>query len=128
MEKVEYKGWSNCVRLSNDLVDLIATTDVGPRIIRFGFVGGENEFKEYEDMMGQTGGDEWRTYGGHRLWHAPEVQPRTYFPDNAPISERHLLQQASGYVEMFNQIFYVYQSVFHFATFAPACFSAASSI
>src|SRR5581483_3541573 len=28
---------------------------------------------------------EWRIYGGHRLWHAPESQPRTYFPDNVPV-------------------------------------------
>jgi hypothetical protein len=90
MEKINYKGWPNCVRLSNEVVDLIATTDVGPRIIRFGFVGEDNEFKEYEDMLGETGGDEWRIYGGHRLWHAPEVQPRTYFPDNEPIKvEKH---------------------------------------
>ena len=24
-------------------------------------------------------------YGGHRLWHSPEVAPRTYAPDNAPV-------------------------------------------
>ena len=85
MEKIRYGGWPNCYRLSNDIVDLIVTTDVGPRVIRFGFVGQDNEFKEYEEMMGQTGGDEWRIYGGHRLWHAPEVRSRTYFPDNGPV-------------------------------------------
>jgi hypothetical protein len=85
MEKQEYKGWPNCYRLANDLVDLIITADVGPRIIRFGFVGDDNEFKEYEDMLGKTGGDKWRIYGGHRLWHAPENDPRTYYPDNAPV-------------------------------------------
>ena len=85
MENVEYKGWKRCVRLSNDVVDLIITGDVGPRIIRFGFVGKENEFKEYPDMVGKTGGDEWRIYGGHRFWHAPEQKPRTYYPDNDPV-------------------------------------------
>jgi hypothetical protein len=85
MEKVSYRGWPNCYRLSNGLVDLIVTADVGPRIIRFGFVGQDNEFKEYEDMVGKTGGDEWLLYGGHRLWHAPEAQPRSYFPDNGPV-------------------------------------------
>ena len=29
-------------------------------------------FKEYDEQMGKTGGDEWRIYGGHRLWIAPE--------------------------------------------------------
>lgn len=85
MEKINYKGWPNSYRLSNDLVDLVVLTDVGPRIIRFGFIGEENEFKEYEEMRGKIGGDEWRIYGGHRLWHAPEIIPRTYFPDNSPV-------------------------------------------
>ena len=96
MEKVNYKGWPHCYRLSNGIVDLIVTTDVGPRVIRFGFVGGDNEFKEYEEMLGQTGGDEWRSYGGHRLWHAPEVQARTYFPDNAPV----VAEQHEGFVRL----------------------------
>ncbi|MBI5305423.1 MAG: hypothetical protein HY868_25060 [Chloroflexi bacterium] len=84
IEQINYQGW-NCCRASNEIVDAIATLDVGPRIIRFGFVGEANEFKEYADQLGKTGGDEWRIYGGHRLWHAPEVLPRTYAPDNSPI-------------------------------------------
>lgn len=85
MEKVAYGGWPNCVKLTNGKIELIATTDVGPRIIRFGFVGGQNLFKEYEAMMGKTGAKEWMIYGGHRLWHAPEAMPRTYWPDNTPV-------------------------------------------
>jgi hypothetical protein len=85
MEKTPYGGWPNCVRLTNGTVELIATTDVGPRIIRLAFAGGQNMFKEFPDMIGKTGGDEWRIYGGHRFWSAPEAKPRTYFPDNAPV-------------------------------------------
>ena len=85
MQITPYGGWPNCVHLSNGQVELIATTDVGPRIIRFGFVGGENELVEFSDDMGQIGGDTWRSFGGHRLWHAPEIMPRTYAPDNSPI-------------------------------------------
>ena len=90
VDKEAYGGWQNCYRLSNGVIDLLVTTDVGLRILRFGFVGEENEFKEYEDMMGRTGGDGWRIYGGHRLWHAPESRPRTYYPDNSPVElEQH---------------------------------------
>jgi len=85
MEKVAYGGWTNCIKLSNGEIELIATADVGPRIIRFGFVGGQNLFKEYDEFMGKTGGDEWMIFGGHRLWHAPEAKPRTYWPDNNPV-------------------------------------------
>lgn len=85
MPKTPYGGWPNCVRLANEKIELVATTDVGPRIIRLGFTGGENLLKEVPDQMGQTGGDEWRSYGGHRFWHAPEEMPRSYAPDNSPI-------------------------------------------
>ena len=85
MDKVSYGGWPNCVKLSNDQIELIATTDVGPRIIRFGYVGGQNLFTECKDQLGKTGGDKWRSYGGHRLWHGPEDPQRTYYPDNSPI-------------------------------------------
>lgn len=85
IEKVEYEGWPNCYRISNGTVELIATSDVGPRIIRYAFVGGENIFGVFAETLGKTGGPEWRSYGGHRLWHAPEVRPRTYHPDNEPV-------------------------------------------
>ncbi|MEM2592895.1 MAG: hypothetical protein QXI60_09940, partial [Thermofilaceae archaeon] len=93
-----YNGWRECLRLSDGVWELIAPTQVGPRIIRFGFVGGQNLFWEHPDQQGETGGDEWRIYGGHRLWHAPEHPVRTYAPDNAPIEwdwngERLLLRQ-----------------------------------
>ena len=77
IERIEYGGWPNCYRFSNQRIELIITTDVGPRVIRLGFVGQDNEFKEYPDMLGQTGGKEWRIYSGHRFWHAPEQQDRT---------------------------------------------------
>lgn len=85
MEVKPYGGWDNCIYMTNGKIELVATTDVGPRIIRFGFVGGENVFQEFANDLGQTGGDAWRPYGGHRLWHAPEAMPRTYGPDNNPV-------------------------------------------
>jgi hypothetical protein len=88
LEKTEYKGWPNCYRMGNGKIELIATTDVGPRVIRLGTPGGPNMFKEFPEMIGQTGGDEWKIYGGHRLWHSPEAKPRSYIPDNSPVEAR----------------------------------------
>lgn len=85
MEKIRYGGWENCYRIANDQIELILTGDVGPRIIRFGFLNEENMFKEYADQLGRTQSDEWLNFGGHRFWHAPEVFPRTYYPDVEPV-------------------------------------------
>jgi len=85
MEKINYGGWENCYRLSNDRIELIVTGDVGPRIIRFGFIGKNNLFKEFPEQLGKTESDEWLSFGGHRLWHSPESLTRTYYPDLEPI-------------------------------------------
>jgi hypothetical protein len=62
IERCAYKGWQHCLYVSNGVVKLIITLDVGPRIIRFGFVGGDNQFCEFRDQLGKTGGNEWRIY------------------------------------------------------------------
>src|SRR5256884_9116409 len=54
VEKIAYKGWRNCYQVSNGEVALVVTSDVGPRIISFGFVGGQNLFKEFSDQLGGT--------------------------------------------------------------------------
>ena len=56
IQKIPYGGWKNCVQITNDLVDLIVTSDIGPRIIRYGFIGQANEFCEIESARGLTAG------------------------------------------------------------------------
>ncbi|MBN2021671.1 MAG: hypothetical protein JW809_02670 [Pirellulales bacterium] len=85
IETVKYGGWDNCLRVANDAVELILTTDVGPRVIRYGFVGKENEFFEDPEQMGKTDSEEWLAFGGHRLWLAPEAKPRSYHPDSKKV-------------------------------------------
>lgn len=85
MQVVEYRGWPNNLLLSNGDVELIATLDVGPRVIAYRLPGGFNVMKNYDAMMGGTGEAEWQIRGGHRFWLAPEDLTRTYFPDNRPV-------------------------------------------
>lgn len=85
VEKTAYKGWANCYRVSNGEVELVVTADVGPRIIRFGFVGGQNLFKEFSEQLGKTGETEFQLRGGHRVWKAPEDPIATWAPDNVPV-------------------------------------------
>ena len=85
MEKVNYLGQPNCYRLSNEIVEAIVATDIGPRILRYGFLGGENILGEFPDLKVTSELGEWTAYGGHRLWTAPEAMPRTYSPDSLPV-------------------------------------------
>jgi hypothetical protein len=85
LEQIAFAGWPHCIRLANAAIELVVTTDVGPRVIYCGLPGGENEFAVFPAQLGRTGDGEWLPYGGHRLWHAPESMPRTYEPDNSPL-------------------------------------------
>ncbi len=85
VDTIEYKGWKNNVRLRNGDIELIATLDVGPRIISYRLREGKNVFKEYADQLGKSGEKDWQIRGGHRLWIGPEDRTRTYALDNGPV-------------------------------------------
>jgi hypothetical protein len=85
VEKMQYKGWHNCYRVTNGEIELVVTGDVGPRIIRFGFVGGQNLFKEFPDQLGKSGEEKFQLRGGDRVWKAPEDPIATWAPDNVPV-------------------------------------------
>ncbi len=83
--ETEYKNFGKCVCIENGMIKLMATIDVGPRIIYFGLCGNENIFfedfdREFYEM--NKGYGIWYAYGGHRLWSAPETMSETYLPDN----------------------------------------------
>jgi len=86
-EEVEYQSWKKAFRIGNDTVRLIVLTEVGPRILFFGYHGEENEFHDASEASAQVSDQEFKVYGGHRLWGSPEVA-RTYYPDNVPVSVR----------------------------------------
>lgn len=87
IEKVKYAAYGDCYKLTNGTVDVLVTLDLGPRIIFYGFTGGENMLAELgPDSVVKTEMGEWHPWGGHRLWHAPEVMPRSYVPDNGPVT------------------------------------------
>lgn len=85
MEKIEYQNFPNCVRLTNGELEIVATTDIGPRILFFGMKGGENILGFHPDAAVETAIGRWKPYGGHRLWIAPENMPLSYAADNEPI-------------------------------------------
>ena len=90
-----YKYFGKCVKLENDKIEVLVTKDIGPRIIYFGVKGGENLFRTDDDQINVSnspllkelfGPDaEYRFYGGHRMWLAPQMMLYTESPDNSPV-------------------------------------------
>lgn len=86
IETEQFSHFGECYKLSNGTVEVFVTKEMGPRIIGYRFVGETNILAELslDTKVSHEYGD-WRPMGGHRLWHAPEVLPRSYVPDNAPV-------------------------------------------
>lgn len=62
-QQIACLGWPHCYRLANDKIELIITSDVGPRVIHISYVGGPNLFYQVNDELGQTGGEQYHIYG-----------------------------------------------------------------
>lgn len=78
-------GAVNTERLTDGVIELDVTTEFGPRVIRYGFVGGQNLMLTIPAELETAGGEDFKCRGGHRLWVAPEMMPATYYPDNVPV-------------------------------------------
>lgn len=90
-----FKDYGRCLSVSNGVIEAYVTIDIGPRIIKFGYVNGQNLMnshrsemaprcdKEFCDYFGD--GRRWENLGGHRIWTSPESYPETYYPDLEPV-------------------------------------------
>jgi hypothetical protein len=110
IKETTYGQYGKCIALSNGRVELMVTVDMGPRIIRFGFSGKENELCENAPTTVEVGEGQWKLMGGHRLWHSPESNPRTYMPDNQPVEWREIdggirvIQQEEPWVQIVKEM------------------------
>ena len=90
-----YKDYGKCVEITNGVISALVTVEIGPRIISFGYSGGQNFMndnrkllggkdmdKPYTDFFGEN--KRWENLGGHRVWLSPESYPETYTPDDKP--------------------------------------------
>jgi len=75
----------NCYRVSNGEVELIVTGDVGPRVIRFAFVGGQNLFKEYPEQLGKSGEEKFQLSWWRSGLEGSRRPVATWAPDNVPV-------------------------------------------
>lgn len=95
VKEIQFENYGRCVQISNGLVDVVVTIEVGPRIVRLGFVNEENllyndlerKLMNSDPSLAERYGKDsvFYSYGGHRVWLSPERMPETYYPDNDPV-------------------------------------------
>ncbi|HUI27829.1 MAG TPA: hypothetical protein VL403_17235 [Candidatus Kryptonia bacterium] len=78
----DYRGWRDSYTLSNGVVEIVVASAIGPRILDFHHIGGDNVFYLRQSELGKTGEGDFVFRGGWRLWIAPEQRATTYAPDN----------------------------------------------
>lgn len=93
----DYKNFGKVVSITNGLVELKVTIDIGPRVIYLALVGGQNMMFNDDSRNVNVGkgdpifeaafgkGKFWKIYGGHRIWFSPEEYPYSYIPEDEPI-------------------------------------------
>ncbi|MFN6962542.1 MAG: hypothetical protein ACK4S4_02120 [Pyrinomonadaceae bacterium] len=85
IQEIEHSDFGPSLRLANGDAELIVPTSFGPRILHYAFDGGDNVLGWHPHAAVETELGEWRPYGGHRLWLAPENFPLSYAPDGDAI-------------------------------------------
>ncbi len=82
--------------IGNERLTLEFLRDAGPRIVRLMVAGSDtNLFAETPHIRLPSPHGPYTLYGGHRLWHAPELPARTYVPDDSGLS---IERMASGVI------------------------------
>lgn len=87
--RADFNGMA-CHWLTNGRLRLAITTERGPRIVFCGLDGGRNLLVETPEFMLPSPNGPLGLLGGHRLWYAPELPERTYWPDERPVTVEEL--------------------------------------
>ena len=95
IKEIEFENYGKCVQITNGIISAAVTIDFGPRIISFGFYGGENLLytdpeRKYAVAAGKDvpfgeNSSAFYYYGGHRLWLNPRRPGQSIYPDNSAV-------------------------------------------
>lgn len=76
----------DCIVLENDILQLLVSSSIGPRILSLRFHKGRNLLAELPDfLVKRPDGKPYHFYGGHRLWLSPEDPIRSYGLDDKAV-------------------------------------------
>jgi hypothetical protein len=75
----------NSIEITNGTASILVAKEFGPRILSYSIGDGPNILGLHPHAAVTTELGEWKPYGGHRLWMAPENMPLSYAPDSVPV-------------------------------------------
>lgn len=78
MMEISYKKYNKCLRVTNNLVEIIVHIEDEIKIVKYGYIDGNNQFEDELDIDGKI-------YGGHRFSHIPKIDYKVDFIDDEGI-------------------------------------------
>lgn len=79
-------SWGRIYFMTDGKTEVGVALDFGIRIVHLSCAGMENlYYRQPDDLSDSFTMGDWRLYGGHRMWLAPEGD-HSYHPDNDPVS------------------------------------------
>ena len=83
IEQTEFRSWREAYVVSLGQAEMVVVAEIGPRILSLSVGRGLNLLFVDEEMTlgSEEGTGDWRLYGGHRIWVAPETDDSSA-PDN----------------------------------------------
>ena len=66
IKEVKYKNFGKCLEISNDIMEVYVTVDIGPRIIKCNLKGRENLM--FEDVERNFSNDVSSMFGEDKTW------------------------------------------------------------
>lgn len=83
--EINYKDYGKCLKVTNDIVEVIISIQYGPRIVKYGYVNDINHFAEgIEDKISTENGD-YYIIGGHKFLYLTDNEKNIYIPDNKKV-------------------------------------------
>lgn len=83
IKEILHPAYGTCVKITNGIIEVLVSVELGPRILSYGFCEKENIFFE-EKTLFTNEQEKFFPYGGHRLAVAPEG-PDSYYPENSSV-------------------------------------------
>ena len=86
VSEMPYAGWPQAYRLTNGTVEVVVVPAMG-RIMRYGYIGGENLLWENPALAGRTTStqpDEWANFGGDKIYEWSQDDWKTRFGRDWP--------------------------------------------
>lgn len=79
--EINYKNYNRCLRITNNLIEVIVFIEDTIRIVKYGYVNGNNQF---EDSLIDE--DSKKIIGGHSFSYVPQIDKNVDFIDNQGIT------------------------------------------